>query len=509
MVENKKNCHISRRDFVSRTTKITGSMIMLPYMLGCSHFKTTESRSTLVNDIHSQLNLTLVNDIIKPTSSSQIIHVAKQALMQGTKLSVAGARHAMGGQQFGTHTTLLDMRDFNKIISFDKQYGVIEVQSGITWPDIINYCWTKQKYDKHPWGITQKQTGADVLTLGGALAANIHGRGLTMQPIIQDVISFKLVTPIANEIECSREHNTELFNLVIGGYGLFGIITNIKLRLTPRLALRRNVKILDIEELIPSFEKCIKDGYLYGDFQYMTDPASSYFLKQGVFSCYQPVEDQKTSSEIIYHRELKESDWKTLYKLAFTDKTKAYEMYSKFYLSTHDQLYYSDTHQLSVYLDDYHRKLHKELGNTINSSLMITEIYVPRDKLIEYMDKVRNTALKDNLNIIYGTIRLIKQDRESFLKWAKKDYACIIFNLNIKHTPEGIEKARKDFCTLIDIALFYHGSYYLTYHRWARKDQLLDCYPQFKDFLNLKQRYDSEDLIQSDWYIHYKNLLNT
>ena len=43
------------------------------------------------------------------------------------------------------------------------------------------------------WGIIQKQTGADRLCLGGALAANAHGRGLRYAPLVADVEAFTLV----------------------------------------------------------------------------------------------------------------------------------------------------------------------------------------------------------------------------------------------------------------------------------------------------------------------------
>jgi FAD/FMN-containing dehydrogenase len=127
------------------------------------------------------------NRVFKPQSAEQLADILLSASQQGRTLSLAGKRHAMGGQQFGTDTDLIDVTSFNKIISMDKHGGIIEVESGIIWPSIINYCWNEQKDDAKPWGISQKQTGADALTLGGGLAANVHGRGLTMRPLIQDI----------------------------------------------------------------------------------------------------------------------------------------------------------------------------------------------------------------------------------------------------------------------------------------------------------------------------------
>jgi FAD/FMN-containing dehydrogenase len=45
-----------------------------------------------------------------------------------------------------------------------------------------------------------------------------------------------------------------LFKLVIGGYGLFGVVSSTKLRLMPRTRLKRTVKVMDIEKLIPALE---------------------------------------------------------------------------------------------------------------------------------------------------------------------------------------------------------------------------------------------------------------
>ena len=496
---------ITRRDAVGCAAKVVGAFLALPYV-SAPGSSANAADDLLVNDIHSQLNPARVNKVLKPQSAEQLADIVRSASQQGRTLSLAGKRHAMGGQQFGTDTDLIDMTSCNNIISLDKQSGIIEVESGTIWPSIIDYCWNAQRDDPKPWSIAQKQTGADALTLGGGLAANVHGRGLTMRPIIQDVESFKLITAEGAEIACSRSINSELFGLVIGGYGLFGVISSIKLRLMPRSRLKRAVKVIDIDELMLAFEQRINQSYMFGDFQYMTDSTSPDFLRKGVFSCYLPVDSNEKEPQ-SQHRELQVEDWEKLYRLAFTDKGEAYRAYSQYYLSTNDQLYWSDTHQLSVYLGgDYYIRLNNQLGFKDDASLMISEIYVPRKDLTHFMNDVRLIALKQGCDVIYGTIRLIKKDEESFLAWAKEDYVCIIFNLRVFHTPDGIDKAKRDFRALIDAALPYNGSYYLTYHRWALKNQVLACYPQFPEFLRMKQKYDPKELIQSDWYRHYKTM---
>jgi hypothetical protein len=135
---------ISRRDVISRSAKATGALLGAPYL---GMFANTASGSTLVNDIHSQLNPTPVNRVVKVQSAEQLAGILLSASQQGRALSLAGKRHAMGGQQFGSDTDLIDMTSFNKINSLDKHSGIIEVESGAIWPSIIDYCWNEQRDD--------------------------------------------------------------------------------------------------------------------------------------------------------------------------------------------------------------------------------------------------------------------------------------------------------------------------------------------------------------------------
>jgi hypothetical protein len=60
------------------------------------------------------------------------------------------------------------------------------------------------------------------------------------------------------------------------------------------------------------------------------------------------------------------------------------------------------------------------------------------------------------------------------------------------------------FRRLIDIALHHEGSYFLTYHRYAAREQVSACYPKFEEFLAAKRRIDPREVFQSDWYRHYR-----
>ncbi|HUF63269.1 MAG TPA: D-arabinono-1,4-lactone oxidase [Verrucomicrobiales bacterium] len=99
---------------------------------------------------------------------------------------------------------------------------------------------------------------------------------------------------------------------------------------------------------------------------------------------------------------------------------------------------------------------------------------------------------------------MIERDGESFLAWARESWACTVLNLHIDHDAGGLSKAEHDFRRLIDRAIQFGGSYFLTYHRWAKREQVERCYPQFPEFLRLKRKYDPQEVFQSEWYRHYK-----
>ena len=454
-----------------------------------------------VNDVHSQLNLTRVARVVRPQSLEQLREAILQARREGLALSISGSRHSMGGQQFGTGMVLLDTRGLNRVIALHPDSRTIEVEAGIEWPELLNELAQRQTGESQ-LGIFQKQTGADRLSLGGALASNVHGRGLNLKPIINDVESFQLMNSSGDLLHCDRSNNADLFRLVIGGYGLFGVVTSIRLRLTPRVKVRRVVKIADLADIPNAFADRIRDGYLYGDFQFTTDSSRDSFLRRGVFSCYQPVtpDTPLTQNPTRFHPD----DWARLTTYSHTHKRLAFEYYTKRYLATSGQVYYHDWQLSAAYQPDYNLALDRKMGAKVKATEMITEIYVPRSALVNFMEEARLILREQRANLIYGTVRLIEKDEESFLAWARQNYACVVFNLHVTHDDEGLRLAARAFRTRIDVGIHLRGSFYLTYHRWATPRQVEICYPQFREFLSRKLAYDPTEVFQSNWYVHHK-----
>jgi FAD/FMN-containing dehydrogenase len=195
-------------------------------------------------------------------------------------------------------------------------------------------------------------------------------------------------------------------------------------------------------------------------------------------------------------------DWERLTLYSHTHKSLAFRIYTERYLKTSGQVYYHDWQLSAAYQPGYHAAIDKRTHAKVKATEMITEIYVRRSELPAFLEEARRALRASKANLVYGTVRLIEPDTESFLPWAKEDWACVIFNLHVTHDPRGLESAAGAFRALIDLG----RCYYLTYHRWATRKQVERCYPEFPSFLAAKRRHDPEGIFQSEWYRHYRDL---
>ncbi|MCE9520592.1 MAG: hypothetical protein K8R87_13690 [Verrucomicrobia bacterium] len=262
------------------------------------------------------------------------------------------------------------------------------------------------------------------------------------------------------------------------------------------------VEITTLDGIAARIGQRVQDGFVLGDFQFCPDENSDKFLLEGVFSCYRPaaIDAVMPASQLA----LKPENWRNLILKAHTDKSQGWADYTSYYRRTNGQHYWSDRAQFSHYDPDYEERMEAEAPGLAKGSLMISEVYVPRSRLEDFMAVCAADFHEHHTNVIYGTIRFIRRDDESFLAWAREDYACIVFNLRVAQGEEGVEKAKSEFRRLIDRALERGGSFFLTYHRWATREQMLKAYPQFPEFLQFKKQHDPAEVFQSEWYRHWR-----
>ncbi|MFZ4796066.1 MAG: FAD-binding protein [Bacteroidia bacterium] len=139
----------------------------------------------------------------------------------------------------------------NKIIAFDEKLGILNCEAGVLLSEILNLI--------VPKGFFLPVTpGTKFITIGGAVASNIHGKNHHKEGAIAAYIqSFELMIETGEIVHCSEKNNTVLFANTIGGMGLTGIILSVQIRLKKietSYINQSTIKAKNIKEIITYFE---------------------------------------------------------------------------------------------------------------------------------------------------------------------------------------------------------------------------------------------------------------
>ncbi|UCC48611.1 MAG: FAD-binding oxidoreductase [Gemmatimonadota bacterium] len=138
-----------------------------------------------------------------------------------------GLGRSYGDASFNSSGCTVLTERLNRFLDFDPSTGALECEAGVTIGEILEYF--------IPRGFVPPVIpGTKFVTLGGALACDIHGKNHHKDGSFgRHVIDFSLLTADGELVHCSRDENVELFRATVGGMGLTGIITQLRLRLIP------------------------------------------------------------------------------------------------------------------------------------------------------------------------------------------------------------------------------------------------------------------------------------
>ncbi len=121
----------------------------------------------------------------------------------------------------------IDMKHFNRLIAFDPGTGQLVAQAGVLLADIID------AFLPRGW-FPMVTPGTKFVTLGGMIAADVHGKNHHRDGSFAHCIDWiEVVTGDGTVQRCSTSENAELFEWTVGGMGLTGVIVAAAIRLRP------------------------------------------------------------------------------------------------------------------------------------------------------------------------------------------------------------------------------------------------------------------------------------
>ncbi len=121
--------------------------------------------------------------------------------------------------------TLLISKGLDRLIEFNVMKGTIKSESGVSLDEILRLI-------THEGWFIPVVPGTRFITIGGALANDIHGKNHHKTGSFGNYVrKFELLRSDGERIVCSEKNNQELFYATIGGLGLTGLITWVEIDL--------------------------------------------------------------------------------------------------------------------------------------------------------------------------------------------------------------------------------------------------------------------------------------
>lgn len=140
-------------------------------------------------------------------------------------LIARGLGRSYGDAALNRASGVILSHQFDRMLGFDPESGVLHCQSAVSLADIIELF--------VPRGFFFPVTpGTKFISIGGAIASDVHGKNHHANGSMGEfVIDLHLLTASGEILTCSREQNSDLFWATIGGMGLTGVILDARIRL--------------------------------------------------------------------------------------------------------------------------------------------------------------------------------------------------------------------------------------------------------------------------------------
>lgn len=423
-------------------------------------------------------------------AEAQLVQLLRRAQAQRIPVAIAGARHSMGGHTIAPDGIVIDMLPFQAMrLSADKQ--ILTVQAGARWADILPFL------DEQGRSVAVMQSD-HAFSVGGSLSTNVHGWQSKKPPIAATVRSFRLLTAEGQILRCSRTEHAALFSLVLGGYGLFGIILDAELWTVPNEWYAPERFVFPADAYAAQFQEQVTEDasvvMAYG----RLNVAPEAFLEEAMLTVFRRAtlpgnpplpalgEAPLSALERTVFRGSVGSDYGKALRWTLEG---AFSGYTLGDYVTRNQL-------LNTRVDLY-------MNRSEARTEVIHEYFVPPEQLAAFLAQLRHHIPQYEVDLLNVTLRDIQADTTTFLRFANEEVIAAVMLFSQARTSEADSVMAALTQVLIDACLELGGTYYLPYRPHATVPQFTQAYPQAPRFFALKKHYDPHLLFSNRFFLNY------
>ncbi|NOV02096.1 FAD-binding oxidoreductase [Paenibacillus planticolens] len=446
----------------------------------------------LITD-YSRLHPVKVASVVKGREEEQLRNILREAREQHLTVSIAGQRHSQGGHTFYKDSVVIDMTSFNRVLSFEPQQKRIRIEAGATWKDLQDYV--------NPYGLAVKtMQSQNIFTIGGSLSVNAHGRDIRNGSLIKSVEAFRLLPADGRIVNVSRNENAELFELAIGGYGLFGIILDVTLSLTDNEMYKLRFDQMNVSSYSGYFEEQVKANPDIRLHIARISVEPDNFLKDMYALNY--VEESSVPLERNDRLTTRE-DGVIIAKLMF-NLNRTFDWGKKVLWQLQKPLFAQQEGKLITRNNAMRSESQFMEYRHAGSNDILQEYFIPVKEFAGFVDDMRTVLQTEKLNLLNITVRYVNHDEEAALSYATDDMFALVCLFNVPLSKVGQDRVRSGIQKVLDRVIEHQGSYYLPYIAYPRLDQFRTVYPRYAEFFQKKEQYDPDHVFMNYFYTDYK-----
>ena len=451
-----------------------------------------DANAVSINDF-SRLNKTMVHKIIKVTSQADIRNALVYAKKHGYKVCAAGACHSQGGHAFYKNAVILDMKAYNKIIALNKKEKTIWVQSGATWKQIQDYL------HPHKLAVCAMQS-SNIFTIGGSISVNAHGMDHRFGAVANSICSFTIMMADGTIRFVTKKNDPTLFKLVVGGYGLFGIILDVQLTVTENRLYERDIRIIPHAQFLNCYQTIRRDYRYELCYGHLSTAPQNFLKDMVVYSYYRAPQQNRPIPKLkrfdpygvgrIMFNYLKITPF-LMQQVKWQLETGAERLGKLFGLKTisRNQVMYDSVE----YLD---RRPHKTTD-------ILQEYYVPHRNFTRFINTIRPIIQKHAATLLNASVRIVHKE-DITLTYAPQDMFAIVLYFNQSIDTQSHQDMKCLTKRLIRAALAFDGTFFLPYQLHYTAKNLVQAYPAAEEFFTMKRKYDPQELFMNSFYATYR-----
>ena len=304
-------------------------------------------------------------------------------------------------------------------------------------------------------------------------------------------------------VDVSRDHNAELFSLVIGGYGLFGVILDVTLKVTQDEVYEQRAVSMDYREFPRYFAQLEADRETVLMLARPSiDPDPESFLRELVVATWRRAADGGTGEFGLTEEA---HVWRDRFFFGLSRrfgwaKALRWTLQKRFELGAGDARIVSRNNSMRPPLAPLEFLDYRSRRDTD----IIQEYYVPVESFVPFMDTFRAILVADEVNVLSSTVRYVTPNATPVLAYAPRRAVFAIIQMsNVGLSAEGQARAEAVTRKLVDAALAHGGTYYLTYQLYPTPAQLHRAYPNAGHAFERKRFYDPQEMFSNQFYERY------